>query len=216
MPAPAPAQQSGDQRRDEAAGVHRRAIDLEGGRAAPVLGAVERAHLGRQVGPEQARAQDQQQQRQKEGRVEGHAEMAEAHQHGPRHHRAGPARQPVADDPAEQGREGQQGDVEAEDHRGQGLRRQRPGGALHHAAEDREADHVLDAPRQQQLFDHVEGQERLHGLERQPLPELGPGQHQKAAGVAQHLARRVPGDVVGRHGAERSRTHRAWAREGRL
>ena len=85
----------------------------------------------------------------------------------------------VADPAAEHRREIDEARVEAENLRGERLRRQRPERAFEHAAERREARDMLDMARQQQLVDHVEDQQRGHPVIGKALPRLGEGEEER-------------------------------------
>ena len=82
----------------------------------------------------------------------------------------------VGDQAAEQRREIHEAGVEAEDLRGERLRRQRPDHRFDRGAEPGEPGDVLDVSRQQQLVDHVQHQQRRHAVEREALPRLGEGE----------------------------------------
>src|SRR3546814_9361314 len=72
-------QRARDQRRDDHADVDRDVEDLERHRAADIVGLVELADLARDIPLEQADADDQREQREKEAALERHQEMAERH-----------------------------------------------------------------------------------------------------------------------------------------
>ena len=81
MPAVNLPQGSANQRREERAQVDAHVKDGEGAVAARIARRIKAADLGGDVGLEAAVAQDEEQQRDQEHRLDGHQEMADGHQH---------------------------------------------------------------------------------------------------------------------------------------
>ena len=159
MPSVLLSEEAGDQRRNEAAEVDHAAIDLERHAATTVLRRIEFADLRRNVAPHEPGPEDQQQQGQQEGLVEGHGEMAAGHQQRAEDHPPSPPEPSVADEPAEHGRQGDKTDVETENLGRQRLRRHRADDRFQAGAEFRKAGDALHMTGQQQLLDHVQHQQ---------------------------------------------------------
>jgi hypothetical protein len=66
---------------------------------------VESSNLRNQIAAQEARSQDQQQEREQERLIEGHAEMAECHQYAPEDDRVAAAEYPIADQASQYRRE---------------------------------------------------------------------------------------------------------------
>ena len=125
VPALGRAEEAADDRRDEGADVDPDIIQLEAVVAAAVVGAV----AARRPAPRDCRGARRRRGSgtagaSEERRVERHGEVAGGHQQRARRHRRPPA-DPVADRAADDRREIDQPDVEAEDLAGQRLHRQR-------------------------------------------------------------------------------------------
>ena len=187
VPAVALAEGPGDQWRDEHADVDHRIVDLDRVRAARIALVVERADLRDQVAAQEPGPEDQQQQREQERLVEGHAEMTEGHQPAAEDDRVASPEHPIAHESAEDGREVDQADVEPEGLRREGLDRQRPGDRLEQVPIGLKADDPFDVARQQQLFGHVEREQGHHAVERDALPQLSACKRREPAGVAEEI-----------------------------
>jgi hypothetical protein len=129
-------------------------------RAACIANPIEAANLRDRVAAQETRSQYQQQQREQERLIEGHAEMAECHQYAPEDDRVATAEYSIADQPAQHRREVDQAYVKAKCLRGESVNRQRPGDPFQNIPICREAEDPFDVPRQQQLVRHVERQQR--------------------------------------------------------
>ena len=161
-------------------------IDLEGVGPAQVLRRVQRPDLAREVALEAAHARQQAQQREQEREVERHQEMAGGHEQGAEDDGARATQPAVGDESAGDRRQVNQPGVEAEDGGGQRHVGQRPVvDPLEDGAERGEAGDILDMTRQQELLDHVEHQQRLHAVVREPLPSLREGEVAQPARVAE-------------------------------
>ena len=125
--------------------------------------------------------------------------MPRRHQQRAERNDAHTAEHPVAERAAEHRREIDEPDVEAENLEGERLRGQRPGDGLGSGAEGGEARHMLDIARQQQLLHHVEHEQRLHAVKRNPVPQLRPSDKQQAAGVPESGFLRTLFSCKGRH-----------------
>ena len=119
--------------------------------------------------------------------LEGHHEMADGHQRGAEDDGAAPAEHAVGQQAAEDRREINEAGVEAVDLRGEGLRRQRPEHGFQGVPERDEADHRAGALRLEQIFDHVEHEQRAHPVIGEALPHLGREQKSEAARMAEKV-----------------------------
>ena len=171
MPAHGLAQRADDQWRGDDPGVDRQVEDLESVATAQVGRLVERADLAGDVALEHPAAQDQAQQREQEGGVEGHQEVARRHRHRAQYHRAALAQQPVGHEPAKDRGQIDAGGICAEDGAGELL----PFDPAIQRAQLLDPGDLLDVAGQQQRLSHVQDQQRLHPVIRETLPRFGEG-----------------------------------------
>ena len=73
--------------------------------------------------------------------------------------------------------------------RGERLRGERTEHAFKDAAQRRKPDHVVGVLRQQQVFHHVEDEQRAHPVVGEALPHLGGEQEGQPARMAEKIAR---------------------------
>ena len=190
MPAIGLPQKAADDRGDERAEVDPGEIELEARVAARVTVAVQIADLADEVAAQAPRARDQQRKRGEERRVEPHREMPGRHQPRAEGDRSPPP-DAVADHATDDRHEIHQPDVKPEDLARQRGHRQRAGNAFDRGAKSDEAGDVLDVARSQQLPDHVEDEQRLHPVERDAVPQLGPGQIGQPARLTEQVGGRA-------------------------
>jgi len=205
VPAVDGSERAGDDRGDEGADVDADIIELEGIGLAAVAGGVERLDLRAEIAAQQPDAEDEQEQGQEEGGVEGQSEMARGHQQGAEGHGDAAPGDPIADGAADDRREIDEADIEAEGLGAERLDGERTGDRLDRGAIDRKAGDTLDVARQKQRLDHVEHEQGLHAVERDAVPELGAGEDPQAAGMIEKPGpgRRRLGDGGGGHGGPR-------------
>ncbi len=159
-------------------------------RPAQVIGAVQLTDLAGDVALEQANPHHQREQGKQEQPLKRHQEVAQSHDNGARQQR-GPSAQPaVSNQPA--GNRGQvdQAGVIAKDRRGERLAFL---AAIGRALQPLQPQHIADVFGQQQVLDHIEHQQGLHGIVGKPLTPLDEGEVTQPLGVAQK------GPVVGRN-----------------
>ena len=113
--------------------------------------------------------------------------MADGHQHRADQDRAALAEHAVGKQPAEDGREIDQGRIKAVDLRGEGLGVERAEHRLHAALERGKPHDVLRMPRQQQIFHEVEDEQRAHPVIGKALPHLGGEQKAQAPRMTEKL-----------------------------
>ena len=136
--------------------------------------------------------------REQEQGLERHHEMAGRHQGGADHDGAALAEQAVGDEAAEERGEIDQPGVEAVDLRCEGLHAERAGDALEQAAQAFEPDDAVGAARGEQVFRHVEDEQRPHAVIGEALPHLGGEQESQAARMAEQIPGRFRvADLVG-------------------
>jgi hypothetical protein len=95
--------------------------DLEGVRAPQIGGLVERADLAGDIAIEHARAEDEAEQGEQEARFERHQEVAGRHGDRPDEHGPALAEHPIREQAAEYGSQVDQGEIGADDGRGERL-----------------------------------------------------------------------------------------------
>jgi hypothetical protein len=149
---------------------------------------IEVTQLRRQIAAQHAGTHDEQQQRHQKGALERHAEVTRGHQQRTDDHGASPTKHPVTQYSAEHRHQIDEPDIQAEDLRGERLRGQWAGHALDDSAETAEAGNVFNLPGQQQVFDHVENQQRLHAVEGNALPQLGAADKEQSTGMTQQFS----------------------------
>ena len=96
-------------------------------------------------------------------------------------------RHAVGEVAAEDRREIRKSGVEAEDLRGERLHVERPEQAFQRRLHGAIAEHGFDLPGQQQVFHHVENEQRGHPEIGKALPHLGREQHRKALRMAEQV-----------------------------
>ena len=187
MPAELFAERAADQRREKRADIDADVEDRIGAVAARVAGRIEPADLRRDVGLERAVAENEHGQGEQEQRLERHHEMADRHQRRAEQDGAMLAEHAVGEDAAEQGREIDEAGIEPVDVRGERLRAERPEHRFVQAPQSAEADHILGVLGQQQIFHHVEHEQRAHPVIGEALPHLGREQEGQPARVAEEV-----------------------------
>jgi hypothetical protein len=145
---------------------------------------VEAADLGRHVGLEAAVAENERDQREQEQRLERHHEVADRHEGGADHDGAMLAEVAVGENAAEERREVHEAGIEAVDVRGERLGAKRAEDAFEQAPERGKPDHAVGALGLEQVFHHVEDEQRAHSVIGEALPHLGGEQEGKPARVA--------------------------------
>lgn len=163
MPAPQLAERAAHEGRQERAEVDAHVEDAEGAVAPGVAWGVERADLGRDVGFEQAVADDQQGQGREKKRFEGHEEMPHGHDRAADDHATVRPQAAVGQPAAEKRREIDQPAVQAVDV-GRGLLGE------------------------EQMLGHVEHEQSAHAVKREALPHFGEKKDVKPRRMAQQTA----------------------------
>ena len=120
--------------------------------------------------------------------LERHHEMADRHQGRAEDHGAALAEHPVGQQPSGNRCEIDEAGVEAVDVRDEGLQRQRAEHVFQHALETGEPGDAFGVARQQQIFDHVEDEQRAHPVIGKALPHLGREQERQRPGVPEQVA----------------------------
>ena len=121
-------------------------------------------------------------------RLERHHEMADRHQRRAEQDGAVLAEHAVGENAAEQRREIDEAGIEPVDVRGERLHVERPEDRFVELLERAEPDHVLGVAGQQQVFHHVEDEERAHPVIGEALPHLGREQEGQPARMAEQVA----------------------------
>jgi hypothetical protein len=187
VPAQLLTQRAEDQRGEEGADIHADIEDQIGPVAAWIGGRIEAADLRRHVGLERAAAEDQHGQRKQEQRLERHHEMADRHQRRAEQDGAMLAEHAVGENAAEDRREIDEAVIEAVDVRRERLHAERPEHRFIQLPERTEPDHALGIPGQQQIFHHVEDEQRAHPVIGEALPHLGREQEGQPTRVAEQV-----------------------------
>ena len=185
MPPDFLAQRADDERRDQRTDVEREQIQAERARPPIILGIVEQADLRRHIAQHAARPGDDQHQRDQEQMLDRHRQMSGGHQQRADRHGRRFAEHAVAEPGAEQRGCVDQPRIQAIGLRGEGKIGHRPEHRGQRGAVCTEAEHAARMLGQQQIFGHVQHQQRLHAVERKPLPQLGPGQDAQPLGMAE-------------------------------
>ncbi len=200
VPAEPLAECAADQRRKERAEIDPHVEDREGAVPSRITLGVKASDLCRDVRLEGAVAEDQEQQRREEKRLDGHEEMADRHQDGAEDHRAALADYPVREHPSEEGGQVDERGVEPVDLRGERLWRERPEDRLEPAFNEAKPEHPLpDIGMQEQVVDHVEDEKRAHPVVGEALPHLGEEEDEQTGRMPQDgpalrdVSRRNPG-----------------------
>ena len=126
--------------------------------------------------------------REQKQRLEGHHEMADRHQHAADDDGATLAEQAVGDQPAQDRREIGKPGVEPEQLRGERLRVELSEQEFERRLDCGEAEHGLDPAGIEQVFHHVEHDQRGIAEIGEALPGLGREQHGEPARMAKEVA----------------------------
>ncbi len=188
VPADFFARSAANQRRQKRADID---ADIEDGIsavAARIAGRVKPADLGRDIRLKAAGAEDQRQQREQEQLLDRHHEMADRHQHRADDDSAALAEHAVGQKPAEDRREIDEPGVKPPDLRRQRLHVERAEDAFQRALEGEQADDVAGMIGQQEIFRHVEHEQRAHAVIGKALPHLGGEQVSQPARMAEQVA----------------------------
>ena len=185
------AQRADDERRGDDPGVDAEVEDLESVGAAVVVVGIKAADLTGDIALEQAGADDEAEEAEQEGRLDRHQEMAGGHGDGAQQHGAPAAEDAVGDKAAQNRRDGDVGSVGAEDDGRQRLALE----AAEQALQRPDSPDMVELPWQQQIFHHVENEQRLHAVEGKAFEAFRKGQIAKALRVAEK------GAVAGRRRA---------------
>ena len=181
VPAPDFAERADNERRGDDAGIDAEVENLEGVRAAQVLGFIERTDLAGDVALEHPATEDQAKEREEKEGFERHQEMAGRHGERAEKNRAAPAENAIGEEAAEDRREINTRGVGAEDGGGERLAIQ----AAIEPAESVERGDVFDPPGEQEILDHVKDEQRLHPVIGKSFPRLGEGEIPKPARMAE-------------------------------
>ena len=188
VPADFLAERAADQRRQKRADID---ADIENGIsavAARIARRIKPANLGRDVRLKAAGAQDQRQQREQEKLLDRHHEMADRHQHRADHDGAALAEHAVGEQAAEDRREIDKPGIEPPDLRRQRLYVERAEDTFEPALEAEQPDDVAGMIGQQQVFGHIEHEQRAHAVIGKALPHLGGEQISQPARMAEQVA----------------------------
>ncbi len=113
--------------------------------------------------------------------------MAGRHQRGAENDGAALAEHAVGEQPAENRREINEPGIEAVDLRGQRLQGERPEYQFQHVLERSQSGDIAGLRRQQQVFDHVEHEQRAHPVIGEALPHLGREQEGQSARMTEQV-----------------------------
>ena len=188
VPAEFLAERATHQRRQERAEIDADIENREGAVAAAVAGRVKRTDLGRDIGLERAVAENENAEREQKQMLECHHEMADRHQRCAKDDGAALAEHAVGQQAAEDRREIDEASVEAVDLRGELLRFKRAEHEFQSAFECAEARHTRCVLWREQIFDHIEHQQRAHPIIREALPHLGGEQEGEPARMAEQIS----------------------------
>ena len=188
VPADFLAERAADERRQERADIDADIEDGIGAVAARIARRIKPADLGRDIRLEAAGAEDQRQQREQEKLLDRHHEMADRHQHRADDDGAALAEHAVGQQPAEDRREIDEPGIKAPDLRRQRLHVERAEDAFEPALEAEQADDVAGMIGQQQIFGHIEHEQRAHAVIGKALPHFGGEQVGQPARMAEQLA----------------------------
>ncbi len=189
------------QRSQKRAEIDAHVEDRIGAIAAWIARWIESADLGRHVGLERAAADDQCRQSYEEQGLERHQEMPECHQDGADEHGAMLAENAIRQNSAEHRCEIDEPGVQPVDVRGERLNPERTQHRLVDTPERGKPDHVLGTIGLQQVFHHVENEQRTHPVIGEALPHLGREQKRQPARMAEEIlgGGRVAGLLGGCH-----------------
>ncbi len=135
--------------------------------------------------------------REQEQLLDRHQEMADGHQDRADDDGAALAEHAVGEKPAENRREIDERGVEAVDLRREGLHVERTEHGFEPALEAGKAEHIAGVLGDQQIFRHVEDEERAHPVIGEALPHLGGEQEGEAFGMAEQVRTRWHHGVTG-------------------
>jgi hypothetical protein len=113
--------------------------------------------------------------------------MADRHQRRAEQDGAMLAEHAVGENAAEHRREIDEAGIEAIDVRREWLHSERPEHRFIQLPERTKPDHAVGIPGQQQIFHHVEDEQRAHPVIGEALPHLGRKQERQAARVAEEI-----------------------------
>ncbi len=184
VPADPLAKRAADERRQKCPDIDAHIEDRIGAVAPRIARRVEFADLARHVGLEGAIADNEDEEREQQQRLERHHEMAERHQQGADDHRAAMSEHAVGDDPAEHRRQIDETGVEAIDVGGERLNVERTEQGFKGAFERRKPNHLAGV-RRKHVLDHVEHEQRPHAVVGEALPHLGREQEAQALRMAE-------------------------------
>ena len=122
-------------------------------------------------------------------RFERHHEMADRHQEDAEDDDALLPEPAVRKPPAQERREKDEAGVKAVDQGGERLYVERAGEGLERGFDGAIAPDILHMPGKQQIFRHVEDEQRAHSIVGEALPHLGSEQDREAERVAEEFAR---------------------------
>ncbi len=148
---------------------------------------VEAADLRGDIRLEGAVAEDQHEERHEEQRLDRHHEMADRHQARADDDSTALAEDPVGKEPAEDRREIDEPGVEPVDLRRQRLHVERAEHAFERALEPDQAAHGAGLIGQQQIFRHVEHEQRAHPVIGEALPHFGGEQKRQRLRMAEQV-----------------------------
>ena len=185
MPARLLAERAADERRQEGADIDADIEDGIGAVAAVVAGRVEAADLGGNIRLERAAAENEGEERDQKQLLDRHHEMPDRHEDGAEDDGAAAAQHAVGEEAAEDRRQVNERRVEAVDLRGERLHAERAEYGLEQAFQAAEAERGIGVPADEQVFRHVEHEQRAHPVIREALPHLGREQEGEALGMAE-------------------------------
>ena len=197
MPAGLFAERAANERRQERTDIDADIEDRIGAVAPPIAGRIKPTDLGRDIRLERAVAEDERGERQQEQLLDRHQEMADGHEDRADDDGAALPEHPVGKKPAENRREIDERGVEAVDLRRKGLHVERTEDRFEHVLEAGKTEHIAGVLGDQQIFRHVEDEERAHPVIREALPHLGGEQEGEAFGMAEKVGARRHHGVTG-------------------
>ncbi len=206
VPADLFAERAADERRQERADIDADIEDRIGAVAPMIAGRIKAADLRRNIRLERAVAENERQQREQEQLLDRHHEMADRHQDGADDDGAALADHAVGQEAAEDRREIDQRGIKAPDLRRQRLHVERAEDRFERALHREQAAHVAGMLGQQQVFRHVEHEQRAHPVIREALPHLGGEQEGEAPRVAENLGA-ASGPIDGNRGSAINHRH---------
>ncbi len=200
MPAGPFAERAADERRQERAEIDADIEDRISAVAAMIARRVKAADLGGNIRLETAVAEDQRQQRKDEQLLDRHHEMADRHQDRADDDGAALAEHAVGKEPAENRREIDEPGIKAPDLRRQRLHVERAEQRFEPAFDREQAGDVAGMVRQQEIFRHIEDEQRAHPVIGEALPHFRGEQEGEPARMAEQVGA-VGGTIGNRRGA---------------